>query len=153
MPLSTLVHGFFPGKRRAWLEVLPRGVALDWARSRRDFSRNAPAGQRGRLRETQEALRAPILAVAPADSYATARALACTPRAPASTRQLEPADYGRERIGHFGLFHNGYRDTFWRQSLAWLEHGIDPWAANGNLPGAGSGFPPGDGLAPAPQRV
>ncbi|GAA1878941.1 alpha/beta fold hydrolase [Paeniglutamicibacter psychrophenolicus] len=160
MPLATLACGFFPGKRRGWLEDLPRGVALDWARSRKDFTRNAPAGQRERMREAQRALRAPILAVAPTDDpYATAsamaRALACTPRAPAGTHHLEPGDYGREGIGHFGLFHDSHADTFWRQSLSWLEHGIDPWAPNGNLPGSGSWFPADNdaGAAPAPRRV
>ncbi|MDQ0093464.1 alpha/beta hydrolase family protein [Paeniglutamicibacter psychrophenolicus] len=158
MPLSTLVHGFFPGKRRGWLEDLPRGVALDWARSRKDFTGNAPAGLRERMREAQRALRTPILAVAPTDDpYATAsamaRALAGTPRAPASTHHLEPRDYGREGIGHFGLFHDSYRDTFWRQTVSWLEHGIDPWAASGNLPGTGERFPPSSGAGPAPRRV
>ncbi len=50
MPLATLRAGYFPGKRRGWLEDLPAGVALDWARSRKDFTaacamhRTAPRG-------------------------------------------------------------------------------------------------------------
>ncbi|RAX49977.1 alpha/beta hydrolase [Arthrobacter sp. AQ5-05] len=153
MPLATLACGFFPGKRRGRLEDLPRGVALDRARSRKDFTRNAPAGQRERMREAQRALRAPIRAVAPTDDpYATgpavARALACTPQAPASTHHLEPGDYGREGIGHFGLFHDSYSGTFWHQSLSWLEHGIDPWAASGTLPGSGSWLQEHNGAVP-----
>lgn len=64
MPLSTLRHGYFPGKKSGWLEYLPRGVALDWARSQRDFTavRQGKAG--ANMRWHRQELRAPILAVA-----------------------------------------------------------------------------------------
>lgn len=132
MPLLTLACGFFPGKRRAWLEDLPRGVALDWARSRKDFTLNAAPGLREQLRSSQRDLRAPILAVAATDDpYASGpaidRALAYTPQAPSVVRFLEPRDHGQEGIGHFGLFHDAHQDVFWRQTLAWLEFGVDPW--------------------------
>ncbi|MBV1778615.1 alpha/beta fold hydrolase [Paeniglutamicibacter sp. ABSL32-1] len=132
MPLLTLGRGFFPGKTRRWLEDLPRGVALDWARGRKDFTMNAPPSQREQMRAAQRRLRAPILAVAPTDDpfaspRAVARSLAYTPNAPMTVRFLEPHTYGKIGIGHFGLFHERHRDDFWRQTLAWLEHGVDPW--------------------------
>lgn len=151
MPLLTLVHGFIPGKRRRWLEDLPRGVALDWARSRRDFTRNATAAGRHSMRATQHQVRAPILALSATDDpYASGRAmeraLAYTPHAESVARRLEPRDYGHDAIGHFGLFHDSHADTFWRQALSWLEHGVDPWALE--TPPAGT-----DGADRASRKV
>lgn len=133
MPMLALAGGFFPGKRIGWLEDLPRGVALDWARGRKDFTLNAPPALRNVLRASQHGLQAPILAVATTDDpYASApaiaRTLAYTPHAPSTTRFLEPGAYGQEGIGHFGLFHDMHKSTFWQQTLGWLEHGVDPWA-------------------------
>ncbi len=96
MPLSTLRHGYFPGRKRGLLEDLPKGVALDWARSRRDFTavRQGKAG--ANMRRHQQELRAPILAVAATDDpFATPRAmrrtLAYTPNARHQTGQDFPA--------------------------------------------------------------
>lgn len=139
MPLMTRASGYFRGKRRGWLEDLPRGVALDWARSRKDFIKNAPAGQQTGMRAAGQALRTPILALATTDDpYASVRAmkraLAYTPQAPTFIHRLEPRAYGKESIGHFGLFHSDYAESFWSQTLIWLRDGIDPWAeASGPL--------------------
>ena len=40
---------------------------------------------------------------------------------------LRPADYGRDRIGHFALFHDSHAAGFWRDSLHWLREGANPW--------------------------
>lgn len=119
--------GYFPAKRLGVMEDLPRGVALDWVRSRKDFT-VAAGSQRGALRANQLALTAPILAVAPTDdSYATAaameRAVAYTPNSAARIIHLRPEDYGESALGHFALFHSRYRHTFWEQTLSWLRDG------------------------------
>lgn len=122
------VFGYFPAKRLNMMEDLPAGVALDWARSRRDFTMAADGTRRAVLRAHQAAVTAPILAVAPNDdSYATLpameRAVAYTPNSQARVVHLRPEDYGETSLGHFALFHSRYRHTFWEQTLAWLRDG------------------------------
>ncbi len=130
LPLVA-AFGYFPAKRLGVMEDLPRGVALDWARSRKDFTTAAAGPQRDALRANQLALTAPILAVAPKDdSYATLaameRAVAYTPDSAARIIHLRPEDYGESTLGHFALFHSRYRLTFWEQTLAWLRDGAWP---------------------------
>lgn len=122
------VFGYFPAKRLRMMEDLPAGVALDWARSLRDFTTAAAGSQRAALRAHQAAVTAPILAVAPNDdSYATLpameRAVAYTPNSRTRVVHLRPEDYGETSLGHFALFHSRYRHTFWEQTLAWLRDG------------------------------
>ncbi|MHA7269605.1 alpha/beta hydrolase family protein [Arthrobacter sp. HLT1-20] len=126
VPLVAM-FGYFPAKRLGVMEDLPRAVALDWARSRKDFTA-AAGSDRAALRTNQLAVTAPILAVAPNDdSYATLaameRAVAYTPNSEARIIHLRPEHYGEAAMGHFALFHSRYRHTFWAQSLAWLRDG------------------------------
>lgn len=145
MPLATWRHGFFPGKDRGWLEDLPRGVALDWARSRKDFTAAGPAEERAAMRRNQLALDAQILAVAATDdpfatSRAMHRALAYTPNATHQLARISPTDLDRPELGHFALFHARCAETFWRDTLTWLDDGVNPWvpqtAAAGSAPHA-----------------
>ncbi|MFQ4147586.1 alpha/beta fold hydrolase [Arthrobacter sp. LAPM80] len=122
------VFGYFPAKRLGLMEDLPAGVALDWARSRKDFTTSAAGYRRSELKSHQAAVTAPILALAPDDdSYATLpameRALAYTPNSRACVIHLRPEDYGETGLGHFALFHSRYRHTFWEQTLEWLRDG------------------------------
>ncbi|GAA4365286.1 hypothetical protein GCM10023166_09900 [Paeniglutamicibacter cryotolerans] len=64
IPIVTATNGYFPVKRFR-LEGLPRGVALDWARSRRDFMAVASSKERESMRAHQTVLTARILEVAP----------------------------------------------------------------------------------------
>ncbi len=127
LPL-TAVLGYFPAKRLRLMEDLPTGVALDWARSRRDFTTAATGTLRSELRAHQGAVTAPILALAPDDDpYATIaaikRAVSYTPNSASRVLHLRPADYGQKSLGHFALFHSRYKDSFWEQTLAWLRDG------------------------------
>ncbi len=127
LPLVAIL-GYFPGRRLGLMEDLPAGVALDFARSRKDFTMTAGASRRKDLRAHQAAVTAPILALAPTDdAYATLpameRTLAYTPNSPTRVLQLRPAQYGGSKLGHFALFHSSYRDTFWQQTLGWLRDG------------------------------
>lgn len=130
LPLIAVL-GYFPAKRLRIMEDLPAGVALDWARSRRDFTTAATGSQRESLRAHQAAVTAPILALAPNDdAYATIpameRAVAYTPNSASRVIHLLPTDYGQKSLGHFALFHSRYKDSFWEQSLTWLRDGIWP---------------------------
>ncbi|WP_245933323.1 alpha/beta hydrolase family protein [Arthrobacter livingstonensis] len=122
------VFGYFPAKRLGLMEDLPAGVALDWARSRRDFTTAVKGPDREALLAHLAAVTAPLLALAPDDdSFATIpameRAVAYTPNSPARIIHLRPEDYGEASLGHFALFHSRYRDTFWEQTLGWLKDG------------------------------
>lgn len=135
MPCLTLAHGHFPGRRLGWLEDLPAGVALDWARSPRNFLSTTGPG-RTALAAAQQAFRAPVLAVSATDDpYATPaavrRTLSYTPQAPATVVELSPGDLGVAGIGHFGLFHDRFRDSFWPGTAAWLRDGTVAWPAAG----------------------
>lgn len=133
MPLAALFRGYFDGKRRGWLEDLPRGVALDWARSRKDFTTGSGRKIRNQLRANQQALRAPILALAATDDpFATKtamdRTLAYVPHSAAHIVRIDPQDLGQADIGHFALFHSRFADTFWTGTLSWLADGDNPWS-------------------------
>lgn len=138
MPLIALQNGYVDGKARGWLEDLPRGVALDWAVSRKDFTRISPRSTGARLRAHQQALTAKILAVAATDDpYATVaamnRTLAYTPRAASQIVRIAPQDLGLSQLGHFALFHSRFRENFWEQTLQWLAQGSNPWGQPENL--------------------
>ncbi|WP_104168861.1 alpha/beta fold hydrolase [Arthrobacter sp. SX1312] len=132
MPIMTLGLGYFPGKRLGWLEDLPKGVALNWARSRKNF----PAGA-GPMREVilahQSSFTAATLAVSANDDpfaseIAIARGLNYYSNSPATVVVLKPQDLDESKIGHFALFHSRFRDTFWTETLQWLQDGTNPWA-------------------------
>ena len=128
VPLCA-IFGYFPAKRLGLMEDLPRGVALDWARSRKDFTTAASGARRDALRSSGAAVTAPILALAPNDdSYATLaameRAVSYTPNSRARIIHLPPERYGETALGHFALFHSRYKDTFWPETLAWLRDGV-----------------------------
>lgn len=153
MPALAGLLGYFPGKRLGWLEDLPRGVALEWAwrlhpqfhRYYRRLPHASLVTDGDELERRLAGFRGEILALADiGDQYAT----------PAATRrllehftaserhfvQLEPAREGVPEIGHFGFFHDRYRDSLWPQAFAWLEgsgHSWTPhfsWAAADSSP-------------------
>lgn len=124
MPAVATVLGYFPGRRLGWLEDLPRGVALDWARSRRRFNRTMGAAGKAAFARMKE-LDFEVLAVAPTDDpFATRvamdRTLAYLPKARIRQRFIDPADEGVAEIGHLRLFHDSFRTGPWTRSLRWL---------------------------------
>lgn len=131
MPLITAVCGMFPGKSLGWLEDLPKGVANQWSFRRPDLSPPI-AAQLARLR-------APILAVAATDDeFATDAALLRTLRyhrnACRLVHRIAPASLGRDRLGHFSLFHDRHRADFWPATCRWLKDGENPWPDATHLP-------------------
>lgn len=133
MPVLTWWHGYFPGRQLGWLEDLPKGVAMDWARSPKDFNARLPGPMGKEIRAHQAAFTAETLAVAATDDpFATetaiARGLSYYPNSSATLVQLKPEDFGRTEIGHFAPFHSHFRDTFWAGTVRWLREGVNPWA-------------------------
>ncbi|WCR19632.1 hypothetical protein [Paracoccus alcaliphilus] len=73
-----------------------------------------------------------VLAVVVADDElatmpAIRRTLGYYTGAERTTVLLRPADYGRQAIGHFSLFHDSHAQGFWRETLIWLRDGRNPW--------------------------
>ncbi|MCG2842615.1 alpha/beta fold hydrolase [Sandaracinobacter sp. RS1-74] len=132
MPALTFACGYFPGRRLGWLEDLPAGVALEWSFRRSRFERSHPRAERSRALDRMSAVTAPILAVAVSDdelgtAAAIRRALNYYTGAARSAVLLRPPDYGRDRIGHFGMFHDSHAAGFWLDTLLWLGDGRNPW--------------------------
>ncbi len=132
MPVLTAVCGYLPGRRLGWLEDLPKHVAYEWSFRGPRFERSHPREERQAALARMAAVTAPILAVAVADDElgtlpAISRTLAYYKRAERSVAYLTPADYGRETIGHFGLFHDSHAEGFWTDTLRWLKVRQNPW--------------------------
>lgn len=130
MPTAALVMGYFPGKKLGWLEDLPKGVAFDWARGASNYSSTmGPDGEEILNRSAQLTL--PVLAVNPTDDpYATQaavrRTLSYLPKAECAESYLRPEELHVSEIGHFGLFNQRFRETFWPQALDWLTAQTEP---------------------------
>ncbi|MBC8719947.1 alpha/beta fold hydrolase [Ochrobactrum sp. Marseille-Q0166] len=134
MPVLTLACGYFPGRRMGWLEDLPAGVAHEWSFRRSSFERNHPVAERERALERMAAMTASILAVTISDDElgtpaAIRRTLDYYTHAERTAVLLRPSDYGRDAIGHFGLFHDSHAAGFWLDTLIWLRDGRNPWPA------------------------
>ena len=134
MPLATALCGYFPGKRLGWLEDLPAGVANEWSFRRSRMELSYPAAERAAILARFAAVTAPILAVTPFDDdYAPLRAVNRTLQyyrgAQRTAVVLGPGQLGETTVGHFALFHDRFRPTFWRETLEWLVDGRNPWAA------------------------
>ena len=154
MPLLTALCGYFPGRRLGWLEDLPAGVAYEWAFRRARFEMSHPAAEREEVRQRMAAVDADILAVAVSDDElgtlpAIRRTLNYYTGANCTTVLLHPADYGRQSIGHFSLFHDSHAEGFWRETLLWLRGGQNPWPDRIMLQ-ARPASDDGTGLAPGP---
>jgi predicted alpha/beta hydrolase len=140
MPVLAGLLGYFPGRRLGWLEDLPRGVALEWAlRHHPSFHRfyaclphARPPAPGDVLEANMARFTGDILALADRDDeYATpaaSRRLLAYFRH--GTRHFVPLDRPSPelpRIGHFGFFHDRYRDSLWQASWRWLSDGELPW--------------------------
>ena len=140
MPVLTKIFGFFPGKALRWLEDLPAGVAMEWAtRFHSDFHKSynrlphaiEPA-EGVELEARMGAIMADILAIADvSDPFATPSATARLLRYfKGSNREfvrIHPRKCQLPKLGHFGFFHDRFKETLWVESLAWLKSEGDSW--------------------------
>lgn len=132
MPAITALWGYFPGRRLGWLEDLPAGVAREWAFRRARLEQSYPAHEQEEVLRRFAAVRAPMLAVSLSDDeYGTLpaieRGLRYYRNSPREHARLTPAMLGQAQVGHFDLFRERYRDSFWQASLEWIESGRNPW--------------------------
>lgn len=132
MPLITAVLGYFPGRRLGWLEDLPAGVAFEWAFRRARMEDNLPRGVSAEIVRRLAAFQGPLLAVSASDDpygseAAIDRALSYYSGARKSRSTVSPSELGRDQIGHFDLFHDRHRETFWDATARWLESAGESW--------------------------
>lgn len=121
VPVITRLFGYLPGALGT-KEDLPAGVAREWARWGRSPGYLFADG----LLDGFARFRGPLLAYSFSDdAYAPAPAveslLDAYSSADVTRRHLTPADVGVSEIGHFGFFRERFRDTLWRESVAWLR--------------------------------
>jgi predicted alpha/beta hydrolase len=132
MPAMTAFCGYFPGRRLGWLEDLPKGVANEWSFRGPRFECSHPREERQGVLWRMAAVKAPILAVIVSDDElgtlpAIHRTLNYYTGAQRLSVLLRPNDFGRDAVGHFGLFHDRYTESFWTDTLSWLREGRNPW--------------------------
>ncbi len=123
LPSVSWLLGYFPGSRLGFGEDLPAGVAIEWA----SWCRN-PTYLVGALgaEDSYARFAAPIRAYALSDdAFAPVTAVQALldlyPASKSEIRRVHPRDVGAARIGHFGFFREGFRDTLWREAAQWLE--------------------------------
>jgi predicted alpha/beta hydrolase len=121
VPVVTRLFGYLPGVFGT-KEDLPAGVAREWAR----WGRRPRYLFEDHLEAGFARFRGPLLAYSFSDdTYAPQPAveslLDAYTGADITHRHLTPADVGVPEIGHFGFFRERFRDTLWRDSIAWLH--------------------------------
>ena len=79
-------------------------------------------------------VRAPLLAIAVSDDeLGTVPAVRRTLNyytGNSNLVHLHPIDLGRDRTGHFGLFHDSDKESVWVDTLPWLREGRNPWSVS-----------------------
>ncbi|MFO0947591.1 MAG: alpha/beta fold hydrolase [Planctomycetota bacterium] len=132
IPSLTRLFGYFPSSRVGMGEDLPPQVALEWARIGRTkgYIRGALGDE---FAKRFENFTGPMLAYSFSDDWYAPREavkglLDFYDRASRQHRHLRPADIDSKAIGHFGFFRPPFRETLWRESVAWLKapHGSSP---------------------------
>ncbi len=120
IPLLARLIGFFPWSWFASGADLPKGVALEWARWRRDP--DYLLGDKSLPLERYRAFNAPVLAYSiEDDDWGTRRAVDDMMRAyPNVTRRhIAPTDYDLSRLQHMGFFRAG-SERIWDEVIEWL---------------------------------
>lgn len=129
MPVLTRVFGYLPA-RLGIGEDLPRGVANEWAKWGRDRDYLFGFGHEFDLR-SYDTLVAPMLAYSFWDDWYAPRVavealLQKYSAAQVTHRHLNYAASPAQRIGHFGFFREQFRDSLWKETLAWLQNTTRP---------------------------
>ncbi|PVX71611.1 alpha/beta fold hydrolase [Paraburkholderia unamae] len=164
MPVLAALCGYFPARRLGWMEDTPRGVALSWSRSERNFEDTYRRRPIARAREQRDALvrrfaamRVPLLAVSTTDdAFGTVPAIERLLRYFVHSRvahlRIAPADIGVERIGHFAFFHSRFEASLWPVALHWLVNGAIAPGAPGRIVSSRSGLDETEGESCVPLR-
>lgn len=125
IPVVSRIRGVFPSRWFGFKVDLPTGVAREWARWGRD-----PEYLMGKHRrasaDNYAAIDRPLLNIWISDDdiascAANRKLLGWYPRADITCWDIEPADLGVDRIGHFRLFRESAGPKLWPRLLAWIH--------------------------------
>lgn len=125
-PVLTRVCGYYPGRAISLLGDIPGPVMRQWG----SWCRNPGymLGVHPELRSMFARFRGPLVSLSFTDdatmsTTATRRLESWYTGAELDQRRIEPADVGRQRIGHMGLFHRDATDLWERLLLPTLAVG------------------------------
>lgn len=123
IPPVAELFGYLPGFLGVGEDV-PKGVAREWAWWGKHPDYLLRDGGETR-RRAYASLGFPILALSLADDdYAPPRSvdglLAIYSGAPSRHRRLAPAEFGQQRVGHFGFFRREVGRPLWGETAGWL---------------------------------
>lgn len=121
VPLLVPLAGYFPGRRLRMVGDLPAGVIRQWRRwclhPQYAVGAEGPWAQ-ARYAAVNTALTSLSFTD---DEFMSARntesLLQSYVHAPKSIQRIAPEQIGVERIGHFGFFREGFRDSLWQRYL------------------------------------
>lgn len=123
VPVLTTVWGYFPGRRIGVVGDLPSPAMRQW---RRWCLHPDYLGHEGpEVRARYAAVRTPITVVLmPDDELVSPEGIRRLYRlyagAPVQWVEAQARDWGRARLGHFGLFRPAADPALWQQTLGWL---------------------------------
>ncbi len=123
-PILTRLFGYFPWKRFAGGEDLPKQMALEWAQWCRSKNYLFDDPRLPHLHRYAE-FKAPILAYCISDDdWGTQEAVHSLmdhySGAPLEYRNVTPQEFGLRSLGHFGYFKRG-SESLWQDTLAWIR--------------------------------
>ena len=124
LPTVTRLFGYFPWKKLAGGEDLPKGAALEWASWCRSPNYLFDDDRLPHLDRYTE-FKAPILAYCFSDDdWGTSTAVRSLmdhySAADLQYRDVSPQDFGMRSIGHFGYFKRG-SEALWDNTIEWLR--------------------------------
>lgn len=125
VPVYTRLFGYFPGKKVRKVGDLPKGVIFQWAQWCKSPHYVVDADGKP-IRDGFEKIRVPMLSMSFTDDELMSRRSIDSlhdfyKNAQQERRYIRPQDVGARRIGHFGFFRAQFKNTLWRQALAWLD--------------------------------
>ncbi len=121
VPLATRLCGYFPGRRLRKVGDLPAGVILQWRRWCLD-PRYSVGAEGAAVGERYGRVAFPVLALSMADDEmmtlrGTQSLVGLYPNAPSRIESIAPQDVAARRIGHFGFFRDGFRQSLWPRAV------------------------------------
>ena len=124
IPLTVAALGRLPAWMTGW--ELPGGIAREWAH----WGRHPQYFSDARGRPLHEGFAAytgalRLISISDDQDYAPRRAVEALAKiyrnAQIEMQRIAPADYGRERIGHFGFFRDDMPKAAWLDTAQWLR--------------------------------
>ncbi len=126
VPLLTPLFGHFPGRRIGVVGDLPAGAMRQWRRwcLHPDYLGIEGPAVRARYAE----VRTPITALLMPDDELVSpegirRLYKLYDGARVDIVEAQPRNWGRKRLGHFGVFRPSPDESLWRKTLSWLGEG------------------------------